>query len=95
MQRVESSDPGNRHGAIYLWGTTGLGINEDRIRALAPDAPLDAGLCCSIRECAKRIAPCGIIMMDSAIDVIPSVLHYLGRSPDSSAPADLDAVRAR
>jgi putrescine transport system substrate-binding protein len=31
-------------------------------------------------------------MMDSAIDVIPSVLHYLGRSPDSAAPADLDAV---
>ncbi len=49
MQRVESSDPGNRHGAIYLWGTIGLGFNPDRIRALAPDAPLDTGTCCSIR----------------------------------------------
>ena len=42
MQRVESSDPGNRHGAIYLWGTIGLGIIPDRVRALAPDAPLDS-----------------------------------------------------
>jgi putrescine transport system substrate-binding protein len=92
MHRVESSDKGNRYGAIYLWGSTGLGINKDRIRALAPDAPLDSWALLLDPAWAKRVAPCGIIMMDSAIDVIPSVLHYLGRSPDSSAPADLDAV---
>jgi putrescine transport system substrate-binding protein len=27
MKQVESSDPGNRFGVIYLWGTIGLGIN--------------------------------------------------------------------
>jgi putrescine transport system substrate-binding protein len=43
-------------------------------------------------ENARRIAGCGITMMDSPIDVIPSVLHYLGRSPDSTDPADLAAV---
>jgi putrescine transport system substrate-binding protein len=92
MQRVESSDPGNRHGAIYLWGSIGLGINPDRIRALAPDAPLDSWALLLDPAWAKRIAPCGIIMMDSAIDVIPSVLHYLGRGQDASSPADMDAV---
>jgi putrescine transport system substrate-binding protein len=92
MQRVESSDAGNRHGAIYLWGSIGLGINPDRIQALAPDAPLDSWALLLNPDWAKRIAPCGIIMMDSAIDVIPSVLHYLGRSPDSAAPGDLEAV---
>src|ERR1700733_2778972 len=92
MQRVESSDKDNRHGAIYLWGSIGLGINPDRIRRLAPDAPLESwGLLLDPRW-AKQIAPCGIIMMDSAIDVIPSVLRYLGRSPDGSAPGDLEAV---
>ena len=43
-------------------------------------------------EYAERIAPCGITMLDSAIDVIPAVLKYLGRSPDSTEPADLAAV---
>jgi len=39
MQRVAAIDPGNRHGAIYLWGTVGLGIRLDRVRtALAPCA---------------------------------------------------------
>jgi putrescine transport system substrate-binding protein len=92
MKRVELSDPGNRHGAIYLWGSIGLGINADRIRALAPDAPLDSWTLLFDPSQVKRIAPCGITMMDSGIDVIPSVLHYLGRGPDSADPADLDAV---
>lgn len=92
MQRVEASDPGNRHGAIYLWGTIGLGINPDRIKAAAPDAPTDSWAVLLDPVWAKRVAPCGITMMDSAIDVVPSVLHYLGRDPSSTAPADLDAA---
>jgi putrescine transport system substrate-binding protein len=92
MQRVESSDPGNRHGAIYLWGSIGLGINPERIAPLAPNAPLDSWSLLLNPVWAKQLAPCGIIMMDSAIDVVPSVLRYLGRSPDSADPADLDAV---
>jgi putrescine transport system substrate-binding protein len=92
MQRIESSDPGNKHGAIYLWGSIGLGINPPRIQALVPDAPLDSWHLLLNPVWAKRIAPCGIVMMDSAIDVIPSVLRFLSRDPNSSAAQDLDAV---
>jgi putrescine transport system substrate-binding protein len=92
MWQVESSDPGNKHGAIYLWGTTGIGVNLDRVKQLAPKAPLDSWELLLNPENARRIAPCGIIMMDSAIDVIPGVLRFLGRSPDSVDPADLVAV---
>jgi len=92
MRQVESSDPGNRHGAIYLWGTTGIGLVPDRVRQLAPDAPMDSWDLLFKPENARRIAPCGITMMDSAIDVIPAVLKYLGRSPDSTDAADLAAV---
>ncbi|HVZ08947.1 extracellular solute-binding protein [Rhodopila sp.] len=92
MRQVESSDPGNRHGAIYLWGSIGLGINSDRIKALAPDAPLDSWSLLFDPHWAKALAPCGIVMMDSAIDVVPSVLHYLGRNPSSGDPADFAAA---
>ena len=64
----------------------------DRIKALAPYAPLDSWALLLDPAWAKKIAPCGIVLMDSAIDVIPSVLRYLGRSPDASAPDDLDAA---
>ena len=94
MRRVEPSDPGNRHGAIYLWGTIGMGLNPERVRAAAPDAPLDSWALLFRPENARRIAQCGITMMDSAIDVIPSVLRYLGKSPDSTDARDLAAVEA-
>jgi putrescine transport system substrate-binding protein len=92
MARMASSDPGNAHGGIYLWGSTGMGMIPDRIRKLAPDAPLDSWDLLFKPENAKRIAACGITMMDSATDVIPSVLHYLGHSPDSTDAADLADV---
>jgi putrescine transport system substrate-binding protein len=92
MQRVEASDPGNRHGAIYLWGTIGLGLRADRVRELAPDAPLDSLALLLDPRHASRLAGCGIAVMDSATDVLPSVLRYLGRSPDSTEAADLRAA---
>jgi putrescine transport system substrate-binding protein len=89
MKRVESSDPGNAHGAIYLWGTVGLGYLPSQ---MPPDAPTTSWHLLLKPENAKRLAGCGITMMDSATDTIPSILHYLGKSPDSTDQADLDAV---
>jgi putrescine transport system substrate-binding protein len=91
-QQVAASDPGNRFGALYLWGTIGLGINAERIRALAPDAPLDSLALLLDPQHARRLARCGITMMDSASDVIPTVLRYLGKDPNSTAEADLREV---
>lgn len=92
MARVETSDPGNRFGVIYLWGTVGMGVLPDRIRALAPDAAMDGWNLLFEPANAKRLAGCGITIMDSAIDVIPSVLRYLGRPPASTDAADLALV---
>ncbi|HTC11865.1 MAG TPA: extracellular solute-binding protein [Acetobacteraceae bacterium] len=92
MRLVTTSDPGNQHGAIYLWGSTGLGMIPAKIKALAPDAPMDSWDILLKPEWAKKIAPCGITMMDSAIDAIPSVLKYLGKDPNSTNPDDLAAV---
>jgi putrescine transport system substrate-binding protein len=92
MERVASSDPGNKFAAIYLWGTIGLGTIPDLIKPLAPDAPMDSWTLLLDPANAKRIAPCGITLMDSATDTIPSVLRYLGHSPNSTDPKDLADV---
>jgi putrescine transport system substrate-binding protein len=92
QRQVAASDPDNRFGALYLWGTIGLGINAERIRALAPDAPLDSLALLMDPQHARRIARCGITMMDSAIDVIPTVLRYLGKDPNSTSADDLREV---
>jgi putrescine transport system substrate-binding protein len=92
MRQVEASDPGGRFGVVYLWGTIGLGINPDRVRALAPDAPLDSLALLMDPRHASRIARCGITMLDSPADVIPTVLRYLGRDPNSGSAEDLREV---
>jgi putrescine transport system substrate-binding protein len=92
MKRLATSDPSGAHGAIYLWGTVGLGIDPTKLRTLAPDAPMDSWDLLFRPENAKRIAPCGIALLDSAIDVVPTALAYLHRSPDSTDAADLSAV---
>jgi putrescine transport system substrate-binding protein len=92
MRQVEAADPGNRHGAIYLWGTIGLGVNFARVTALHADAPRDSLALLFDPEHARRLRGCGIVMMDSATDVIPTVLRYLGRDPNSTSAEDLRAV---
>ena len=92
LKRVETSDPGNRYGAIYLWGTIGLGEIPSKIAPLFPNAPLDSWDLLFKPENAKKLAACGITMMDSATDVIPTVLKYLGHDPSSTNPKDLADV---
>lgn len=94
MKAVATTDPGNKYGAIYLWGTIGLGINPPKLRALMPDAPLNSWDLLFKPELAAKFASCGIIMMDSAIDVVPSVLKYLGLDPGSEKREDLEKVEA-
>ena len=92
LTRVATSDPGNKFGAIYLWGTIGLGEIASKIKALFPDAPLDSWDLLLKPENAKKLAACGITMMDSATDVIPSVLKYLHHDPSSTNAKDLAEV---
>lgn len=92
MRMLESSDPGNRYGAIYLWGTFGLGIVANKVKALAPDAPLDSLDLLFKPENARRLQACGITMLDSPTQVVPTVLRYLGLAPTSGDPSDLAAV---
>jgi putrescine transport system substrate-binding protein len=93
MQRIAAVDPGNRHGVIYLWGTVGLGMIPERIRQVAPDAPMDSLAILLDPQHARRVARCGIAVMDSAVDVLPSVLRHLGFHPDTTAPAELEAAQ--
>jgi putrescine transport system substrate-binding protein len=92
MERLRSSDPGNRHGVIYLWGTIGLGLNVERIRALSRTVPLDSWDLLFKPEHARGISRCGITIMDSQTDVIPTVLRYLGLNQDSTSNDDLRRV---
>jgi putrescine transport system substrate-binding protein len=85
----ERYDPGLRHGVPYTWGTTGFAYDVDKIRDRMPDAPLDSADLVLRPEVVSRFADCGVSLLDSATDVLPMALLYLGHDANSVLPGEL------
>jgi putrescine transport system substrate-binding protein len=83
MAQAARYDPENAHALIYMWGTTGLAYNVEKVKARLPDALLDSWKLLFDPENAKKLATCGIMVLDSADDVLPSALQFIGENPDS------------
>jgi putrescine transport system substrate-binding protein len=89
MKGLARHDPGNRHAVNYAWGTTGLGYNVRRIRErLGPEARIDSWSVLFNPETLKKLAPCGVHVLDSPEELFPAALRYLGIDPDSKREAD-------
>jgi putrescine transport system substrate-binding protein len=88
-KRLATYDPGNEHATNYMWGTTGIGYNVDKIKERMPDAPVDSWDMVFKPEVVSKFADCGVQVLDSADDMIPAALNYLGLNPDSKDPAEL------
>lgn len=83
-QRIAKYDPDNAYSINYMWGTTGIGYNVDKVKKAFPDAPLDSWALVYDPENLKKLKGCGVMFLDSPEDLMPSVLTYLGMSPDWS-----------
>jgi putrescine transport system substrate-binding protein len=87
--RAQKYDPGNEYAVDYMWGTTGLGYNIDKMKAILGTDERPSWDILFKPEMAAKFKDCGIYMLDSPSDVLPSVLAYLGLDPDSRDPGDL------
>ncbi|MDC7787171.1 polyamine ABC transporter substrate-binding protein [Rhodoplanes sp. TEM] len=89
--RVATHDPGNRYSVNYLWGTVGIGYNVAKAREiLGPDARIDSWDVVFKPENLQKFKACGVHMLDSADDIMPAALHWLGLDPNSTDPKDLE-----
>ena len=95
MQLLKSVDPDNQYAVPWMWGTTGLIYNSDKIKAIMPNAPLGSLDMILKKDVAAKFAACGISMLDSWGDVLPMVSRYLHQPRLSANKADLDAVMAK
>jgi putrescine transport system substrate-binding protein len=94
MRQLERYDPGNAHGVPWMWGTTGIGYNRERVLRVMPDAPVYSLKMVFDPDIIARFRACGVVMLDSPTDVFPAALRYLGLDPDSKRPADLERATA-
>ena len=88
-ERLATYDPGNEYAVNYMWGTTAIGYNVDKIKERMPDAPVDSWDMIFNPEVVAKFADCGVQILDSPDDLIPSALNYLRLDPNSKNPEDL------
>ena len=89
MRQLETYDPGNQYAAPWMWGTTGIGYNAERVLKIMPDAPVYSLRILFDPAVVARFKSCGVVILDSPTDVIPAALTYLGLNPDSKSADDL------
>lgn len=91
LNRLAQYDPGNEHAANYMWGTTGIGYNVGAVRKiLGSDAVIDSWDTIFDPEKIAKFKDCGIHMLDSADDILPAALNWLGLDPNSTRREDLE-----
>jgi putrescine transport system substrate-binding protein len=91
MARLATYDPGNLYAVNYMWGTTGVGYNVKAIQKILGDgARIDSWDMVFKPENLAKFRECGVHMLDSADDIFPAALSYLGLDPNSTKPADLE-----
>lgn len=95
MEIIATVDPGNRHGAIFQWGTSGIAYNADMVAERMPDAPVDSFALLFEPDILETFADCGISFIDSPTDVFPVIIHYLGGDPNAFSDSDLEAATER
>jgi putrescine transport system substrate-binding protein len=86
--RLAGYDPGNQYAVNYMWGTTGIGFNVAKARAAFGDGGMESWDVVFKPENLAKFKDCGIHMLDSADDILPTALHYLKLNPNSKEPAD-------
>ncbi|HUQ37908.1 MAG TPA: extracellular solute-binding protein [Aestuariivirga sp.] len=89
---TEILDPNNSHSVPYMWGTVGMGVNKEKVRAIRPDAPLNSLALMLDPAIAADVSKCGIAVIDEPIDVIPAFVAYLGGDMKNIGITDLEAV---
>ena len=95
LKRLEQNDPGNQYAVPYLWGTNGIGYNVEKVKAVLGLDKIDSWDVVFEPENIKKLHSCGVAFLDSADEMMPSVLNYMGLNANSTNPEDYKKAEAK
>ena len=92
LAELAAIDPGNQHLVPYMWGTTGIGMNTEKVRAaLGANAALDTWGLVFDPATASRLSACGIGILDDNLETTSALQLWQGRSVNERSPKTDDA----
>ena len=95
LKQLQVNDPGNQYAVPYLWGTNGIGYNVAKVKEVLGIEQIDSWAVLFEPENMQKLASCGVSFLDSADEMIPSVLTYMGLDPNSHSAEDLAKAEAK
>ena len=96
QSQIANIDPGNQYLVNWLWGYTTIGINTAKVKAALGSEPMPANVWELFfnPKYISKLKSCGVSTLDSATEVLPAALHYLGKDPFSKNAADYQEALA-
>jgi putrescine transport system substrate-binding protein len=94
QEQLAKLDPGNQYQVNWLWGYTTVGINVDKVKAALGGTPMPDNVWDLVfkPEYISKLKSCGVSFLDSATEIVPAAMHYLGKPPFSRNQADYSGV---
>jgi putrescine transport system substrate-binding protein len=90
-ERLAKYDPGNQYAVNYMWGTTGIGYNVEKVKKALGDVPVDSWDVLFKPENAQKLKSCGVNILDASDETFAIAMNYAGKDPDSKDAKDLEA----
>ncbi|KAA9001059.1 spermidine/putrescine ABC transporter substrate-binding protein PotF [Affinibrenneria salicis] len=89
MKLIAQHDPDNKYAVPYLWATTGIGYNVEKVKAaLGTDAPINSWDLVLKPENLAKLKSCGVSFLDAPEEIFATVLNYQGKDPNSTSESD-------
>jgi putrescine transport system substrate-binding protein len=94
LEQLAKLDPGNQYQVNWMWGYTTIGINVDKVKAALGGMPMPENVwdLAFKPEYISKLKSCGVSFLDSATEIVPAALHYLGKPAYSKNQADYAGV---
>lgn len=94
QSQLAKLDPGNQYMVNWMWGFTTVGINVDKVKAALGSTPMPANAWDLVfnPDYVSKLKGCGVSFLDSATEILPAALHYIGKSAYSKNQSDYAAA---
>lgn len=81
--------PLNDYSINYMWGTTGIGYNVDKVKEITGEEEITSWATIFDPEQIAKFKDCGVHILNAPDELIPAALRYLGIDPNTDNPDDL------
>jgi putrescine transport system substrate-binding protein len=94
LEQLANVDPGNQYLVDWMWGYVTVGINTAKVKAALGGLPMPDNAWSLIFDpkYASRLKSCGVNFLDSASEVLPVAMLYVGKPAYSKNAADYAAA---